>query len=1074
MITMEKALVTLAEQLKGYTDSELLSIKSMIEEVKSSIPEAIKGSDGLNGKDGLNGEQGPQGPAGQDGKSVTAEEVASIILDKHSFVNSIKGADGINGRDGLNGRDGANGTDGKDASAAEVAMYLKSSQEFLASIKGEAGPKGEKGDAGSNGIDGLPGKDGTSVSAEEVATVLKSSEEFLKTIKGETGATGPMGPAGEAGAEGPRGEKGDNGADADPALIANMLMENTEFVKSITGPQGLQGLQGETGLQGPKGDSGEAGPKGEKGDAGEAGPKGEKGEAGLNGKDGENADPEFVAKLLRSDAEFIKATTGPQGPSGEAGPRGEKGEAGSDGKSIELADVEEYLDTAVKEVTENLTKSVEEYLLTVKGADGAEGPQGPKGDKGEDADAALIANMLMDNEDFVKSIKGADGAAGAEGPKGEKGDLGEAGPKGEDGTSVHLDEVVKYFEPAIEALSLNTEIAVESLTKSVETLVKNSESQIDEYKKSAESDIDSKLSAALGAVESTSSELKKAIENALEAGLVMVETNKSAAESTIKDVNNALEAIDTKAAEYTEKLAELHEVKSAEFEQLGNKLNETIDSIKAAKVADYDSSVVVKAGSWVKHEDRVYIAKRDTDSNPSESNAYTEVLRSFEFKKAWKPESNYSKQDVVISKSGSAWVANVDNPQGEPGDSTDWNLMVKRGERGPQGEKGVTGLAGKDGSNGIDGVSIKSVTATDEGLLIEKSDGSFDAAAIDFTEIQKNAIDQWIDGKDFPVTELSGPWSSDQVFRRGALVTYGLGLYLCIKDTKYDSPAPVEEISASRYGQSKEYWRLVIMLPGSTGSGIGSADGSGAGGLDLPALIEIMRGASLEVPASKNYVRYESSSNGVGPSASKKAEIYLKEWDIGNMYYETDSNQLYIVTEDKLIPGKYQWTLVVTGSGGSGGIGGTGIDDLEQKLVTTSNTSTQSTHVFGADISLYGKYNLFVNGVRFSKSSWTVTNRFNSTVTISKPITKDSEIILVSTVPTVSNEYEEAVVVAANSTQAYFNFGGIDYSDFKSISLYQNGVRLSNSTWNWTDRTTGNIRVNCKLVKGDDLTLVFS
>ena len=187
----------------------------------------------------------------------------------------------------------------------------------------------------------------------------------------------------------------------------------------------------------------------------------------------------------------------------------------------------------------------------------------------------------------------------------------------------------------------------------------------------------------------------------------------------------------------------------------------------------------------------------------------------------------------------------------------------------------------------------------------------------------------------------------------------------------------------------------------------------------------------------------------------------------------TDTNQLYIVTEDKLLPGSYHWTLVVTG-GSSGGIGGSGIDDLEQSIVLKADARGQTAHTFGADISLYGKYNLFVNGVRFSKSAWAVTDRFNSTIKVTKPITKDSELILVATVPTVSNEYEESLLVQATTNQVDVNFGGIDYSDFKSISLYQNGVRLSNSTWNWTDRTTGGIRINCKLTVGDDLTLVFS
>jgi hypothetical protein len=68
-------------------------------------------------------------------------------------------------------------------------------------------------------------------------------------------------------------------------------------------------------------------------------------------------------------------------------------------------------------------------------------------------------------------------------------------------------------------------------------------------------------------------------------------------------------------------------------------------------------------------------------------------------------DRGYLKGDSV-TWGGSSWIAQVDNPQGQPGTTTDWRMAVskgstgKQGAKGDRGDQGLTGPRGNDGRNG--------------------------------------------------------------------------------------------------------------------------------------------------------------------------------------------------------------------------------------------------------------------------------------------------------------------------------------------------------------------------------------
>ncbi len=71
------------------------------------------------------------------------------------------------------------------------------------------------------------------------------------------------------------------------------------------------------------------------------------------------------------------------------------------------------------------------------------------------------------------------------------------------------------------------------------------------------------------------------------------------------------------------------------------------------------------------------------------------------YREIYNSEVTYQRGDVV-TWGGSAWHCQKNNPQGAPGKSTDWRMMVKEGQRGKDGKDGERGPQGVPGQAGKD------------------------------------------------------------------------------------------------------------------------------------------------------------------------------------------------------------------------------------------------------------------------------------------------------------------------------------------------------------------------------------
>src|SRR5699024_4846580 len=241
-------------------------------------------------------------------------------------------------------------------------------------------------------------------------------EQGYKGDKGDVGLQGETGPQGPQGLPGPQGEIGPRGPE---------------------GPQGLQGMTGATGLTGSAGPTGPEGPKGDKGDPGERGPVGEpgpqgpKGIDGLNGQDGKDGASVTIEGTILDLSELPTANESNQGNgylfNGDLyvsngtewenvgriqGPKGDKGDPGEKGDTGERG-------------PQGLT-----------GAQGEVGPQGPRGYTGDSVYETWLTrpgNESKSVDEFLDSIKGAKGETGAQGAQGLQGPEGE---KGEDGVGI--------------------------------------------------------------------------------------------------------------------------------------------------------------------------------------------------------------------------------------------------------------------------------------------------------------------------------------------------------------------------------------------------------------------------------------------------------------------------------------------------------------------------------------------------------------------------------------------------------------------------------------------------------------
>ena len=230
----------------------------------------------------------------------------------------------------------------------------------------------------------------------------------LQQIELTPGPQGPRGLPGPQGGIGPRGPEG---------------------------PQGLQGMTGATGRTGSAGPTGPEGPKGDKGDPGEQGPQGlpgpqgPKGIDGLNGQDGKDGASVTIEGTILDLSELPTANESNQGngylfngdlyvsngtewenvgriqgPKGDKGERGEKGDTGERG------------------------------LQGLTGAQGEVGPQGPRGYTGDSVYETWLTrpgNESKSVDEFLDSIKGEKGETGAQGVQGLQGPQGEKGEKGD-------------------------------------------------------------------------------------------------------------------------------------------------------------------------------------------------------------------------------------------------------------------------------------------------------------------------------------------------------------------------------------------------------------------------------------------------------------------------------------------------------------------------------------------------------------------------------------------------------------------------------------------------------------------
>ena len=588
--------------------------------------------------------------------------------------------------------------------------------------------------------------------------------------------------------------------------------------------------------------AGEQGPQGEQGLQGETGPQGEKGEAG---KDGVSISVEEAIASLIADEEFLAAAKGPQGEQGLIGEKGDKGEQGEAGKSVTLDEVKEVLINDVEFV---------KSLVGEKGATGETGPQGEQGEAGQSVTVDEVKASLLSDEEFVKSITGPQGQEGIAGPAGEKGDQGEVGPEGlsikafeitedgaltiemSDGQAIDLgiikgadgqngidgkdfdaEEFLTLFKcdnELIEALKVSPEVAKAHL----DVLFAEFNSNYTEQFKSLAQDTQAKVASTLEAVDEylmAQDLLAKSLEEELEA-------QKSAIQEEVKDATDEL--LEMQKAAVAEQISEFDKA-IAVANTKSIQLEMAIAEANRAKVQQWTPDTVIKAGQWVEHDGRYYVANRDSDSTPGSSTAYSLVLRGFEFRKAWNADTNYERLDVVISSSGSAWIANKAQPQGEPGSTPDWNLLCKRGERGAKGDLGPQGLQGEKGLDAADIIDAQYDFSSEE-LSFVKSDGSrisFDLPVISM--IQDMVTKQWLtqfDTYELPINDFKGLWNSNRDYNRGDVVSYSYGLYVAKKDSS--GIAPQEFISANAVVASGDAWQLMISATGSSGSG-GSGDG---------------------------------------------------------------------------------------------------------------------------------------------------------------------------------------------------------------------------------------------------------
>jgi hypothetical protein len=550
--------------------------------------------------------------------------------------------------------------------------------------------------------------------------------------------------------------------------------------------------------------------KGEQGLQGDQGPQGEVGPQGEKGFDGTSVSVEEVKQAFLQDEDFIKSIVGEKGEQGIQGEVGPQGERGQDGQSVTAEEVKSALILDIEFVKSLIGEKGDKGDTGPIGDQGIQGEQGPQGEVGPEG---LSIKAFEITEEGSLTIEMSDG---------QSVDLGVIkGADGIDGKDFDVDSFYEKFKSDSELID-SLKIDPEVIQKSLETFYSEVNSSISQQLELALGDTQAKVDEKLETV----SEFLATAEDQIKAFQDELEVTKSA---SLEEAENATsELVEMSKAAVAGQIEEFDQA-IAVAKTKSIQLEMAIAEANRSKVQQWAPDTVIKAGSWVEHNGRYYVANRDSDSIPGDSTAYSLVLRGFEFRKAWNPDATYERLDVVISSSGSAWIANKSQPNGEPGTTPDWNLLVKRGERGAKGDTGPQGIQGEKGLDAADIIDALFNYETEE-LTFVKSDGSKIAFDMPILSLVKATVaDEWISRQDsytLPINDFKGLWNSNTSYSRGDVVTYAYAVYIAKKDTS--GIAPQEFANPNAVVAAGDAWQLVINSAANL-----NIEGDG-GGITLP------------------------------------------------------------------------------------------------------------------------------------------------------------------------------------------------------------------------------------------------
>jgi hypothetical protein len=532
--------------------------------------------------------------------------------------------------------------------------------------------------------------------------------------------------------------------------------------------------------------------KGEQGLQGDQGPQGEVGPQGEKGFDGTSVSVEEVKQAFLQDEDFVKSIIGEKGEQGIQGEVGPQGERGQDGQSVTAEEVKSALILDIEFVKSLIGEKGDKGDTGPIGDQGIQGEQGPQGEVGPEG---LSIKAFEITEEGSLTIEMSDG---------QSVDLGVIkGADGIDGKDFDVDSFYEKFKSDSELID-SLKIDPEVIQKSLETFYSEVNSSISQQLELALGDTQAKVDEKLETV----SEFLATAEDQIKAFQDELEVTKSA---SLEEAENATsELVEMSKAAVAGQIEEFDQA-IAVAKTKSIQLEVAIAEANRSKIQQWTPDTVIKAGSWVEHNGRYYVANRDSDSIPGDSTAYSLVLRGFEFRKAWSPDAAYERLDVVISSSGSAWIANKAQPNGEPGTTPDWNLLVKRGERGAKGDMGPQGLQGEKGLDASDIIDVQYDYASEEVSFV-KSDGSrisFDLPVVSMIQdiIEKQFISRQ-DAFDLPINDFKGLWNSNLNYARGDVVSYSYSLYVAKKPNSGISPQ--EFINAQAVVASGDSWQLIF------------------------------------------------------------------------------------------------------------------------------------------------------------------------------------------------------------------------------------------------------------------------